>query len=271
MPDTIAQELDKGIDLFELYRKNNGDWAQVVLSRETEQVASNREEDGDNEFTKDELLIKFNQNTTLVEAMIKHAIETKNVRDHPSAPGVEAARLYTIVSGKKRTKVGETTDRKRLAIHAELESGKAMGVALDGLSKALPAAAPKPKPTPPKKEVSEEVKVVANLKRLDGKLTANIREALTQLNNLKGITYAYGEDALKKHRVHMQTHQLKLQDVIAKGVSAGSIELVKMQTDTEAVIANYTADVARAKRVTQAETKPKAKAKAVVKAAAAPK
>ena len=204
--------------------------------------------------------------------MIKHAMETKNVRDHPSAPGVEAARLYTIVSGKKRTKLGETTDRKRLDIKADVDSGKIAGVALDALGKAMHVApaAVKPKPPPSKKEISEDAKLMASLKHLDGKITANIREALTQLNALKGIDYAHGEDALKAHRARMQTHQAQLQDVIAKGTAATSAELVKMQTDTEDVISKYNADLARAKRVTQAESKPKAKAKAKGKATAGP-
>ena len=258
MPPSLVKDLEAGEDLFEVYRKNDGDWAKVCMQRELEQETMTREQDGDEEYTKAELLLKFNQNMEIVDAMIKHALETKQWREHPSAPGVEAARLYNIALGKKKLNSSTSTDRKRLQMDTELD-GAGLGAALASMSKGLPAAQPtKPKPNMNhKKEVSEAHKMIAVLKRVDAKMSTCIRDALTQLQALEGITYAYGEEQLKKHRATMQTEQAGLQTMIARGDKVEIGDMLNMQTKMDELLKLYNTDVQRVKRVMAADKEPK--------------
>ena len=92
-----------------------------------------------------------------------------------------------------------------------------------------------------------------------------MREALVQLNALKGLDYGYGEDRLRTHRTAMATQQVTLQELIAAAAKADVSKLSDVVKATEELLQAYNTDLGRVKWVTREPEKKSANAKKVAK------
>ena len=264
MPADIAVQLAKGENLFEIYRKNKGNWSAVLLEQTIIKEQSSHEQEGDKEYTEAQLMQVFHD-ADVVAAMVARAKTAGLVRDHPSAPGCDKARLYTIDLGKERTKSQSSTDRTTMSASAELPEGTDFKDLLTDMTARLNgafAARPKPNRPNPPKELTEEQKAMTELKKLDGKINGSLREISVLINKIK----QFKED--------LMVQQEQLRGLISKR-DAGVAEMKEMDAAVNSLLDAFKLDMRRVKRVAEEDEdkgkKDTKKAKgAKGKAAAAP-
>ena len=83
--------------MFRTWIAKGGDWLETgythnLVSRNTDSTNS-----ANKLYTRDELLVKFHNNISLVDELVNSKVERKEFIDHPDLPGVEEARLYFVL------------------------------------------------------------------------------------------------------------------------------------------------------------------------------
>ncbi len=89
----------QGKDLFKLWAESGEDWGKVAVS--CKHLSSSREKVWQNKDmkTRGQLLAFYNDDSDVVDAIIKEKTEKKQYMDNPDCPGNLNARLYKVWSG----------------------------------------------------------------------------------------------------------------------------------------------------------------------------